>query len=205
LQYASGTWSNSNTAGTVSDKKPTPDLLRLLKQAPAAPKRDELQALMGAIEEFLTDDERKRRVGARLRDLRQHSPYTQEAIAEHIGVTLRAYQKMEQTGGMSYPNRVKLADLFKVDIGVLYDEPATEVITLDDRLARLEHAVSRLENIEQQLNHVLANQQVALDLLRAAQDDPAVHAAMVQVLEEAVQRPSQEAPGHEPGSHANAT
>jgi transcriptional regulator with XRE-family HTH domain len=61
------------------------------------------------------DSERKRQIGDRLKELREGSPYTQEAIADRLGITVRAYQKQEATGGVSYDNIEKLAELHGVE------------------------------------------------------------------------------------------
>lgn len=117
-KFVVGTWPNARTTGTVAPVEATPDLMGLLG---GHPDLDSLRDLHAAIELYLSDQDSKRSVGQRLRDLREHSPYTQEAVADAIHVSLRGYQKMEQTGGISFANLQKLANLFKVDIGHFYD------------------------------------------------------------------------------------
>ena len=41
---------------------------------------------------------RKRAIGARIKDARERSKWRQPQIADHLGIGLRAYQKMEQRG-----------------------------------------------------------------------------------------------------------
>lgn len=65
--------------------------------------------------QMLRDQVRRRELAARMRTLREESPYTQEAIADKIGLKLRSYQKAEQTGGISYEKLQALAGVHEVD------------------------------------------------------------------------------------------
>lgn len=58
--------------------------------------------------------EKQAEVAARIRELREDARLPQPAIAEKVGVTLRAYQSWEAGGGVSWPNLAKLAKVFQV-------------------------------------------------------------------------------------------
>jgi transcriptional regulator with XRE-family HTH domain len=53
--------------------------------------------------------------GERIKGLREERHLTQPAVAEAVGVTLRAYQAWEGTGGLRWENAKKLAAFFDVD------------------------------------------------------------------------------------------
>ena len=124
---------------------------------------DPSPGLLAALEK-----ERKLQIAERIRELRQNSPYTQEAIAERLGVTVRAYQKQEKTGGVSYENVEKLAGLHGVETDWILrgDKPATP------DLLGANHDGSQLDRMEKQLNDVaeqLDALEVTLSMLAAAQ------------------------------------
>jgi len=60
------------------------------------------------------DEQRRLEIAGRIKELREQSPYTQPAIADRIGVTVRAYQKWEQTGGLTGEHLEELAKLHNV-------------------------------------------------------------------------------------------
>lgn len=51
----------------------------------------------------------------RIKQLREESRYTQPHIAEFVGVSLRAYQRWEEGGGIEWEHLEKLAELHEVD------------------------------------------------------------------------------------------
>ncbi len=51
----------------------------------------------------------------RIKRLREESRYTQPNIAEFVGVSLRAYQRWEEGGGIEWEHLEKLAELHDVD------------------------------------------------------------------------------------------
>lgn len=65
--------------------------------------------------QMLRDQQRRLELAARMKELRVESPYTQEAVADKIGLKLRSYQKAEKTGGISYEKLRKLAKLHNVE------------------------------------------------------------------------------------------
>lgn len=92
--------------------------------------------------QLLMDQQQKLAIGARIKDLRERSPYTQEALADRLGVSLRGYQRMEETGGIKYANVEKLAHVHEVDVdyilrGTLEKAPAPD-LSRSDQLAEIE-------------------------------------------------------------------
>lgn len=72
----------------------------------------------------------------RIDQLKQGRPdLTWQAIADYLGVTVRAAQAWRETGAISYVNARKLADLFEVDVLWLLqgagDGPAATASQLD--------------------------------------------------------------------------
>ena len=120
------------------------------------------------------DAERKKQVAARIREAWEASGYTEEYVADAMGITISGFQKQKQTGGISRENLEVLAGLAKVDVewittgrgkgptpdvmGSLNgDEPAGE---LQDQLARIEDKLDAL-----------------LDIALSDETDPALEAA----------------------------
>src|SRR4051794_39121082 len=58
--------------------------------------------------------------GERIKQLREDRHLTQPAVAEAVGVTLRAYQAWEATGGIRWGNAKKLAAFFGIDVQELW-------------------------------------------------------------------------------------
>lgn len=92
------------------------------------------------------DTDRKIRIGRRIRELRMESPYTQEAIAQEIGVSLRGYQAMEGRGAVSFASLEKIAALHKKDLDYFYRE---------DSPPALERAVELLEENQELMREIL--------------------------------------------------
>ncbi len=96
------------------------------------------------------DQERRRAIGARLRQLRERRP--QDVVARAIGVTPRAYQRWE-TGesNMRWPNIVAAAQFYGVSEQYLLhgasDGDADDIAAYDP---------SQLDRIEAKLDQVLA-------------------------------------------------
>lgn len=62
------------------------------------------------------DEAAKAERAGRIRQLREESPYTQPALADKVGVTLRAYQRWEEGGGIEWEHLEKLAEIHDVDV-----------------------------------------------------------------------------------------
>jgi transcriptional regulator with XRE-family HTH domain len=134
----------------------TPDVLALLRKQPCM--------------DTDSDPDRKRRIGRRIRELRQQSPYTQEAMAKEIGVSLRGYQAMEGKGAVSYDNLDKIARLHKVELSYFYADGAN-----GDRL-------------DQAIQLLAENQELMRQILRRleAVAPPLSEAEAIQAYEQAV-------------------
>lgn len=63
---------------------------------------------------LLMEAQHKLEIARRITDLRERSPYTQPEIAEKLGITLRAYQKVEQKGTESIE---RCEELFEIHRG----------------------------------------------------------------------------------------
>lgn len=105
---------------------------------------------------------------ARIKQLREESPYTQEAIADLVGVKIRSYQKWEEGGGIEWDNLEKLADIHKVSVQWIHrgEEKATPDV-LGNLSSVPPELAAQLDRIEKE---VLG---LRTDLARLAQD---VHA-----------------------------
>lgn len=99
------------------------------------------------------DAQRREELAARIKELR--GLRTQQAIADRVGVTMRAYQAWEAGGGITWENIEALAKVFGVSEDyLLYGE-------VGDRL----RAGTQLERIEAKLDALLAHH--GLDLSEA--------------------------------------
>jgi transcriptional regulator with XRE-family HTH domain len=106
--------------------------------------------------------------GERIKQLREESPYTQPVLAEQVGVTLRAYQRWEEGGGIEWDHLEKLAEIHGVDVqwihkgeeqGVTPDVLATLNGADDIRseLGRLVEAVARMDETISELRSDLVD------------------------------------------------
>ena len=90
--------------------------------------------------------------GARIRELRQAKHLTQPAVAELVGVSLRAYQAWEGGGGIAWDNVKLLAETLDADADFILSGPRST--------SNGDAAPTQLDRIERLLTEVL-------DLLRA--------------------------------------
>lgn len=67
------------------------------------------------------DETHKLGIGARIRQLREGSPYKQQTVADKLGIGLRAYQKLEEVGTTRYERCEELAKIFDVDPEWIWD------------------------------------------------------------------------------------
>jgi len=123
------------------------------------------------------DEER----AGRIRDLKQAHPGLRwQAIADHVGVTMRAAQSWQEKGEISYENAKKLAELFDVDVdfimrgvqGPTQDPFPTEVdinveSTLAGVLAEIKAQLAEQTQVLKEIKAMLAEQQQ----LKAETDD----------------------------------
>lgn len=83
----------------------------------------------------------------RIRQLkREHPELTWQAIADRVGVTLRAAQSWQEKGAISYVNAKKLAAVLDEDVDFIMRGPRGDTPDLlGDAGARLEERVDRME------------------------------------------------------------
>ena len=111
----------------------------------------------------LVEQARKLAIGARIKDARERSKWRQQAVADKLGIGLRAYQKLEKEGTSHFERCEELAEILELE-GVTADylwdgtpeQPASpldalsaptsaaDLADLRDQLDRLERAVGLL-------------------------------------------------------------
>jgi hypothetical protein len=108
------------------------------------------------------DQDRADRIRALKRD---HPEYTWQAIADRVGVSLRAAQSWQEKGGIEYENAKKLAELWDEDLDYIMrgrraDTPDLMGIVDDDdnRLARIEEKLDGGILEQQDLREQIAQQ-----------------------------------------------
>lgn len=67
------------------------------------------------------DAERREGVARRIRELWEESGYTEEHVADTLGISISGFQKQKQSGGIRREHAEKLAELF----GTTYEYIAT--------------------------------------------------------------------------------
>lgn len=98
------------------------------------------------------DQERADRIRALKKE---HLEYTWQAIADHVGVSLRAAQAWQEKGGIDYEHARRLAELWVEDLDYIMRGPRDETPDLSNReLAGLQHLEGRVERVEDTLEDV---------------------------------------------------
>jgi len=113
---------------------------------------------------LMTEDERAD-IAARIKELRENSPYTQPEIAAKVGIGLRGYQKWEKVG-VNYSNAEKLAEIYGVSANFIMKGPdrdetpdpfangsgglRDEVSALDERITQIEAKVTEMIEIQRE-------------------------------------------------------
>lgn len=88
--------------------------------------------------------ERQEEIGARIKELRDDRRLRQQAVADRVGVTLRAYQAWEGgDSGIAWENLEALAKVFNVSEDYILSGPA-ESVPESDRLDRIERKLDLL-------------------------------------------------------------
>jgi hypothetical protein len=94
----------------------------------------------------------------RIRELKkQHPEYTWQAIADHVGVSLRAAQSWQEKGGIDYENAKKLAALWGEDLDFIMRGPRSDPPALMDRFSRRQGdqaIVEALASIDERLTKI---------------------------------------------------
>jgi len=105
--------------------------------------------------------------GQRIAQMRKRRRLTQQAMAEKLGVSYRAYQTWEAGKMPEWPNVEKLATFFRVKpeyiIGDTTPGPdeAPQLDRLERRLVELDEKVTQLLEIASQIRLATAAQQIA--------------------------------------------
>ena len=60
-------------------------------------------------------DGQRKAIAHRIRELREGSAYTQQDLADRLGITLWAYQRIERSGTNRWRQVVELADVHEID------------------------------------------------------------------------------------------
>jgi hypothetical protein len=94
----------------------------------------------------MTDNADKEGRAERIRQLKEDHPELRwQAIADHVGVTLRAAQAWPKTGAIAYPNAKRLAELFhEIDVDYIMrgarpaaDPESTQLDRIEAKLDQL--------------------------------------------------------------------
>lgn len=68
-------------------------------------------------------------IGTKIRDLREQKNISQESMAEYLQITQSNYSRLEKDDKrLTVPKVKKIAEVLKVSIAFLFDEPASKVI-----------------------------------------------------------------------------
>jgi len=86
----------------------------------------------------LEEQQRSERAG-RIKKLREESPFTQEAVADRVGVKLRTYQKWEEGGGITWVHLESLASLHDVEVQWIHrgEQRTSDPVELRELLDRV--------------------------------------------------------------------
>jgi transcriptional regulator with XRE-family HTH domain len=97
-------------------------------------------------------------LAARIRGLRGHKP--QPVMAQECGVTLRAYQRWEAGGGISWENLQRIAEVGKTTTSYLIDGEA-EPRGPQTQLDRIEAKLDQLLEVAQANSRLAAGREAA--------------------------------------------
>ena len=119
----------------------------------------------------LMEAARRHGIATRIRETRERSRWKQHHVAEHLGITLRAYQKVEEKGTSDYERCQELADFFDVpdvDADYLWEgrEKRSPLDVFSEQPGGSDLA-DRLEWIESALQALLAERGLELDVPRS--------------------------------------
>ena len=121
----------------------------------------------------LMEEAQKLAIGQRIRELRERSPYKQPAVAERLGIGLRAYQKLEEVGTTRYERCEELAEIFGADPMWIWEGrergSTPDLFGERDQLAALNRKLDRI------LEHLGIAEVSELDEALAELDDAADH------------------------------
>lgn len=104
----------------------------------------------------LMEEAQRLEIAARIRQLREESPYSQQGVADKLNITLRAYQKLEQRGTTRWERAEELAGIYNVTPAWIWS--GKEKLPTPDVTGALGDA-----SVHQKLDEILAR----FDLLEA--------------------------------------
>lgn len=105
------------------------------------------------------EEQRRKEIGQRMKELRERSPYTQDDIAEMLGVKPRTYQRQEERGTTKFALVERLAEIHQtwtsrsdewafVDADWIWDGKR-------DRAKQAQPLADRMLAVEQKLDYLL--------------------------------------------------
>lgn len=115
------------------------------------------------------DEQQQLARAARIKQLREESPYTQAALADLVGVTPRAYQRWEEGGGIEWEHLERLAEVHGVDVIWIHrgtsrgptPDPFVPTTSEVPALARIEAKLARIEDRQTRLLAAVGKLQAA--------------------------------------------
>lgn len=103
--------------------------------------------------EQLMEEASRREMGSRIRGLRERSPYTQQAMADKVGVGLRMWQRIEERGITDWSRVQEIAEIHDVDPHWIWD--GDERYETPDVMGRLDGSSGQLARMEGKLDQLL--------------------------------------------------
>jgi DNA-binding XRE family transcriptional regulator len=95
-------------------------------------------------------EDQQREIAHRIRELRERSAYTQQDLADKLGLTVWAYQRLERRGTSRWRQVVELADAHEIDPEWIWGGEVTDGHARDSRDV-LKEIFERLDRIEERL------------------------------------------------------
>lgn len=105
------------------------------------------------------DEQRKKEIAERIKELREASRYTQPALADELGYkTVRGYQKAEAEGGMEFWRYEKLAKLHGVSVDYILrgNRPEDDLPQLDRMEKRIDDLAAVVEDLARTMGELAA-------------------------------------------------
>ena len=107
-----------------------------------------------SVRELLMEHQQRLEIAARIRDLRERSPFRQQDVADRVGVELRTYQKWEQKG-TGWENLEKLAEVYGTTAEAIW-KGETPDLTATFNGSVPQELQAQLDSIEAKLDRLLS-------------------------------------------------
>lgn len=104
----------------------------------------------GTVLASLMEETQRLQIAQRVRELREQSPFSQQEMADKLGISLRAYQKLEHNGLQRWKRAEELGEIFEVDPGWIWHGQKDPIPT-EDVEDLLHQILGRLDEIESRL------------------------------------------------------